>query len=47
MTTSPAASITVILVDDEKLASDELAYLLKGFPGRRDRRHRVERPGGA
>ena len=32
MTTSPAASITVILADDEKLASDELAYLLKEFP---------------
>jgi two-component system LytT family response regulator/two-component system response regulator LytT len=32
ITTSPAASITVILADDEKLASDELAYLLKEFP---------------
>src|SRR5580692_11185050 len=32
MTTSPAASITAILADDEKLASDELAYLLKEFP---------------
>ena len=32
MTASPAASITAILADDEKLASDELAYLLKEFP---------------
>ena len=32
MTTSPAYSITAILADDEKLASDELAYLLKEFP---------------
>jgi two-component system, LytTR family, response regulator LytT len=32
MTTSAAASITAILADDEKLASDELAYLLKEFP---------------
>ena len=27
----PAATISVVLVDDEKLASDELAYLLKEF----------------
>ncbi len=28
----PAQSISAVLVDDEKLASDELAYLLKEFP---------------
>jgi two-component system response regulator LytT len=28
----PAQTISAILVDDEKLASDELAYLLKDFP---------------
>ncbi len=28
----PAQAISAILVDDEKLASDELAYLLKEFP---------------
>jgi len=28
---SPAPTISVVLVDDEKLASDELAYLLKEF----------------
>jgi two-component system LytT family response regulator/two-component system response regulator LytT len=32
MMTSPVSSITAILADDEKLASDELAYLLKEFP---------------
>jgi two-component system, LytTR family, response regulator LytT len=32
MMSSPASSISVILADDEKLASDELAYLLKEFP---------------
>jgi two-component system, LytTR family, response regulator LytT len=29
--TGPAQTITAVLVDDEKLASDELAYLLKDF----------------
>src|ERR1700693_2856688 len=29
---SIASAISAILVDDEKLASDELAYLLKEFP---------------
>src|SRR5579862_1451701 len=29
---APAATITAILVDDEKLASDELAYQLRDFP---------------
>ena len=29
---SVQAVISAILVDDEKLASDELAYLLKEFP---------------
>ena len=29
---SPAQTISALLVDDEKLASDELAYLLKEFP---------------
>lgn len=29
---SPAPTISAVLVDDEKLASDELAYLLKEFP---------------
>src|ERR1700683_4016858 len=28
----PAATITAILVDDEKLASEELAYQLRDFP---------------
>jgi two-component system, LytTR family, response regulator LytT len=31
-TTSIANMLSTILVDDEKLASDELAYQLKGFP---------------
>ena len=30
--TAASAAISVILADDEKLASDELAYLLKEFP---------------
>src|SRR5579872_5700123 len=30
--TGPAQIISAVLVDDEKLASDELAYLLKEFP---------------
>jgi hypothetical protein len=29
---APAATITAILVDDEKLASEELAYQLRDFP---------------
>src|SRR5271170_5917968 len=29
---APAATITAILVDDEKRASDELAYQLRDFP---------------
>ncbi len=32
MQTRAAAAISAILVDDEKLASDELAYLLRDFP---------------